>query len=153
MSSVHIHGHLAVTRKVKSYSPELVKLAAEEGVPLPSFPADLSKAAEKKLNELYGSREFSFFLHAKVDPYSNSVNSILWDGESDKAKLEEGLQKALDIYAEDGCRADGQFSVVGDNQGDVERWTIEDNVLTKERVKMLWPDGTEFRYVKPTIRW
>jgi hypothetical protein len=142
---------LTATRKVKSYSPELVRLAEEESAPLPSFPADLSANAQKRLSDLYD--EFIFFLSSKVDPYDNSVNEVNLDGGSDKATFEAGIQKALDIYAEDGCRGDGEFSVIGSDQGDVERWTIEDNVLTKERVKMVWPDGSEFRYYKPTMRW
>jgi hypothetical protein len=153
MAHAHIDGSLAVTRKVKSYSPELVKLAEEEGAPLPPFPADLSVKAEKKLHEIYGSSEFTFFLSAKINPYDNSLNKVNLDGGSDKAILASGIQKVLDIYAEDGCSADGEFSVIGADQGDVERWIIEDNVLTKETVKMVWPDGSEFRYHKPTMRW
>jgi hypothetical protein len=135
-----ISGELEVSyndKAVKEYSEELLSIAARDGIELPALTnrTGLSKKAIETLNGLDASWWFSF--------NENSVDAS--DSESGKAyEFDSQLEEVLEVIRKDNCTANGIFIRRGEEQGDVERFIIQNTQLVRtESAKMVWPDGTE----------
>lgn len=73
-------------------------------------------------------------------------NEGLGDGkDSGKAyHLEEDSRELLDYLAREGSRATGWIIVEGEENTDVWRLIFKDGTITRENVKLIWPDGSEY---------
>lgn len=135
-------GELKVTKNADTpqYPEMLVKLAAENKVPLPSLPNGLSEEDIQAINaDQMWSRYFI------VEP-----ESIVADNASDPGNVwdvDDSFQVMLTVLKNSGCLANGTIYRLGEESGDLTRYTISDNVLVTDEAKLVWEsDNTAVDY-------
>ena len=124
-------GTLTVSGNGKSYPDMLVKLAAENGVPLPST----TGLSEASITALRQDSEVAHFLEVSAQKIKTSHNE--GGMYNPKAILDTLIQAA----SNDDCLLNGYLVRLGEEQGDLEKFSVEDNVLTVSTASLVWSDG------------
>jgi hypothetical protein len=132
--SSRLHGELTVTRAgLKEYPEELIAVAKKHGVPLPENPTGFSLETVRALsddNEINYLMEFeSHVVTANSDYYK------MYD-------LETQLDKLVEAAKLDNATLNGVFIRSGEEQGDMERFSFNDNIITVDTAHLVWSDGT-----------
>lgn len=135
-----ISGKLDVSyneQTVKEYPEDLLALASSQGIKLP--PLTNRTGLSKQTIEILKNHDASYWFQFD----ENYVDASY--GESGKAyEFERELKEVLEIIEEDNCTANGILVRSGEEQGDMERFIVENNKIVRtESARLLWPDGTE----------
>lgn len=124
-----LRGGLTIQGKPHEYPKDLIKLAAENNVPLPSN-SGLPEAAV----EGYPYKDYLALNSKKATPF-NGVESSYSD-------LEDAITEVIALAVANDCVVNGEIVRLGEEQGDIERFCIQDNVLSIQRAMLVWDDGT-----------
>lgn len=124
-----LRGELTIQGKPHDYPEELIKLAAENNVPLPGT-TGLPEAAVDE----YPYKDYLVLKSQTATPF-NGVESSYSD-------LEDAITEVITLAAANDCIVNGDIVRLGEEQGDIERFSIQDNVLSIQRAKLVWDDGT-----------
>lgn len=133
-----LRGKLTVTRaELKEYPEELVAVAKKHGVPLPENPTGFSLETVRALSEDDGINYLMTFESHAIT--ANTSDYGMRD-------LEEQLEKLVDAAQKDNVVLNGKFIRSGEEQGDLERFSFKDNVITVDTAHLVWSDGTPVDY-------
>ena len=146
-----VNGQLTIHREKQTYSAGLVERAAKENVPLPPLSKGLSTEAIAQLDRLISIRHSRWFIDEEVRSQSNHLTAS--DALGDKSDFAKKLNEVLELIKNDNCVANGEFILVGNKQGDIERWKIDNNRVSKEAIILTWPTGEIYRPVEYRARW
>lgn len=121
--SSRFRGELSISSD-KSYPEELVAAAKNTGFELPSLDG-LSKEAVVKLKSKY-----SYF-------FVISATKVKSSGQEGRAPddLVDSLVKDI---ADAGAIVNGELICLGEEQGDVQRFTVKDNKITSDTAILVW---------------
>jgi hypothetical protein len=132
--SSSLRGKLTVTRAgLKEYPEELVAVAKKHGVPLPEHPTGFSLETVRALSEDDG---LNYLM--KFESHAITANS----GDYGMRDLEEQLDKLVTAAKNDNVVLNGKLVRSGEEQGDLERFSFKDNVITVDTAHLVWSDGT-----------
>lgn len=123
--SSRFRGELNITSS-ESYPEELVTAAKNTGFNLPSLDG-LSKEALKGL---------------KANPYYSflfNISATKIEPSGEEGRVEDDIVESLvKEISESGAVANGVLVRVGEEQGDLERFTVKDNVITTDTATLVW---------------
>jgi hypothetical protein len=118
-------GELIITSN-ESYPEELVIAAKNTGYELPV----INGLSKEGIKELKSYDDFSFF-------FDISATKIKPVGEEGSTR-EDIIQRLVSIIESFQGIANGEIIRIGEEQGDLERFTVVDNVITIDRAQMVW---------------
>jgi len=112
----------------------VIDYAKENGLPIPSFESreGLSAEAIAKIKKI-DSDSFFKVTSRGIKDTSNALTAY---------SFEEDFEAIIEVIKTDGVAANGIIYVIGEEQGDVQRYIVKDNVVTNEQAELRWPDGT-----------
>lgn len=155
MATMNVKGKLVFNRTKAAYSDELIKAAKDENLALPKIPEALSDEALAELRIATSILKGPWFQdnagRGRADFSSTHIGAN--DSLGTKDSFEKALTEVLNIVSEDGCVANGKFILEGGEHGDIERWTVTDNLVSKEKIILTWADGEVYSYHKPYRSW
>lgn len=123
--SSKFRGELSITSG-ESYPEELIAAAKNTGFELPSL-AGLSKEA---LDKLKANNRYSYLFDISATKIKPSGN----DGYVEDGAV-ESLVKAI---SESGAIVNGELVRLGEEQGDLERFVVKDNIVTVDTAELVW---------------
>jgi len=133
-----LRGKLTVTRAgLKEYPEELVAVAQKHGVPLPENPTGFSLETVRALSD---DNDINYFM--EFESHVVTANS---DGYS-MYDLEDQLNKLVQAAKTDNAVLNGTLIRSGEEQGDLERFTFKDNIISVDTAHLVWSDGTPVDY-------
>jgi hypothetical protein len=136
--SSSLRGKLTVTRAgLKEYPEELIAVAKKHGVPLPENPTGFSLETVRELSEDDGINYLMKFESHVIT--ANTSDHGMRD-------LEEQLDKLVVAARKDNVVLNGKLVRSGEEQGDLERFSFKDNVITVDTAHLVWSDGTPVDY-------
>lgn len=116
--------------------PADVQEAAERhGLNLPTLDErkGLSKAAVRKLKDSE-LRRFLQFTETGTKPSGESFTAY---------DIDDELREMLHVITKDDCLVKGTLYVMGEEQGDLQRFVFTGTTFRTERAKLVWPDGKD----------
>jgi hypothetical protein len=138
--SSELAGHLTVQPRPSSgkhtYSPEFLRLAAEEGLQLPQERTGLSKGALQKLRDHEDLRYFFI-------PKPNGIHCSGNEGDLGE-EPETGLfAELITLIQQGGMELEGTLYRSGEGTGDVSRYIFTPGAAEPlcEDAQLTWPDG------------
>lgn len=124
-----LRGELTIQGKPCEYPEDLIRLAGENNIPLPG-----NNGLPESVTDFYPYKDY-FVLHSKKAVPFNGVESSYND-------LEDAIAEIISLAAANECVVNGDIVRLGEEQGDIERFHVQDNVLSVQRASLVWDDGT-----------